>query len=193
MHVEIEALSDSKPAEFNAKLNLAREIFFETSNTKSFASAEERDAFAMRWFYRYASHCPGAFLLAEANGSIIGYLAGCFDTFGLPARPIIGDLPYYDADISGALSQFPSHFHINVAPGNQGMGIGRRLLDRFAEICRNEGSPGIHVVTGADAPSVKFYRAFGFSRMKDIPEKYNRLSILTLHLHADIATRGSRT
>ena len=189
MHVEIEALSDSKPAEFNAKLNLAREIFFETSNTKSFASAEERDAFAMRWFYRYASHCPGAFLLAEANGSIIGYLAGCFDTFGLPARPIIGDLPYYDADISGALSHFPSHFHINVAPGNQGRGIGRRLLDRFAEVCRDDGSRGIHVVTGATAPSVKFYQACGFCQMKDIPEKHNRLSILTLDLAANIITR----
>jgi GNAT superfamily N-acetyltransferase len=41
--------------------------------------------------------------------------------------------------------------------------VGRILIARFCQLCRDRGSPGIHVVTGAKSRAVNFYRACGFT------------------------------
>ncbi len=141
----------------------ATEIFSETANTKVFESAPARDAFYQRWFGHYLDADPACFFLAlDENGAAIGYLAGCLDSFSQSARIIIEDISFYTPAFCSALQDYPSHFHINVKPGNQGQGIGRLLIARFCQLCRDRGSPGIHVVTGAKSRAVNFYRACGF-------------------------------
>jgi GNAT superfamily N-acetyltransferase len=144
----------------------AADIFFETANTKSFASAEAKHAFFMRWFGHYASMQPEGFLFAlTPEGGVGGYVAGCIDSFSAAAKAIIGNIPYFTPAFCTALATYPSHCHINVNPGSQGKGIGRELTARFVQICTEAGSPGIHVVTGASSPAVKFYEACNFERL----------------------------
>src|SRR5262249_28764455 len=143
----------------------ATDIFFETANTKSFGSADERNAFFMRWCGRYARMQPEAFLLAlTPDGDVSGYVAGCIDSFSTASKAIICDIPYFTPAFCAALAAYPSHFHINVKPGSQGKGIGRQLTGRFVQICTDASSPGIHVVTGASSAAVKFYEACDFKR-----------------------------
>ncbi len=142
----------------------AAEIFFETANTKVFESPSDRDDFYQRWFGRYLDADPASFLLAlDENSAAIGYLAGCLDSFSEAARPIIEDISLYTPAFCSALRGYPSHLHINVKPGYQGHGVGRLLIARFLQLCRDTGSPGIHVVTGAKSRAVNFYRTRGFA------------------------------
>ncbi len=148
-----------------ALLAQAAEIFFETANTKNFASAEAKQAFFNCWFGNYAQTQPGAFLLAVSGGEVIGYVAGCIDSFAKSSQPITRAIGYFTPAFYAAIEAYPSHYHINVKPAWQGKGTGRKLAARFAALCAEAGSPGIHIVTGAASPAVKFYEACGFVRL----------------------------
>jgi GNAT superfamily N-acetyltransferase len=151
-------------AEGSRLIREATQIFFETANVKVFESPSAQDAFYQRWFGHYLATDPASFLLAlDENGAAIGYLAGCLDSFSEAARLIISDIPFYTPAFCSALRDHPSHFHINVKPGYQGKGVGRQLMSAFFQLCRDRGSPGIHVVTGAKSRAVTFYRACGFT------------------------------
>jgi GNAT superfamily N-acetyltransferase len=144
----------------------ATEIFFETANIKVFESPSSQYAFYQRWFGHYLEAHPALFLLAldeYENGAAIGYLAGCLDSFSESARIITGNIPFYTPAFCSALRQYPSHFHINVKPGHQGLGVGRLLVARFFKLCQERGSRGIHVVTSAKSLAVEFYRTCGFT------------------------------
>ncbi len=156
-------LSACSPADRARLLAQAEQIFFETAHMKTFESAASKHAFFQRWFGNYADAHPGAFLFAlDESGDVTGYLAGCPDSFSPSSKAIIGDIDYFTPSFCAALKNYPSHFHINVKPGQQGKGIGRLLVARFAEICASSGSSGMHVVTGASSRAVKFYEACGF-------------------------------
>ncbi len=148
-----------------ALLAQAAEIFFETANTKNFASTEAKDTFFKCWFGNYAQTQPETFLLAASGGEITGYVAGCIDSFAETSQPITGAIGYFTPAFYAAIQAYPSHYHINVKPAWQGKGTGRQLAVRFAGLCAEAGSPGIHIVTGAASPAVKFYEACGFVRL----------------------------
>jgi GNAT superfamily N-acetyltransferase len=144
----------------------AEGIFFETSHQKDFGTAAARQVFLNRWFGHYADAQPQAFLLAlNAQGEVTGYLAGCLDSFSAAANLIVADIDYFTPAFCQALTNYPSHFHINVAAVCRGQGIGHRLVERFADICARAGSPGMHVVTGAASRAVRFYEACGFRQV----------------------------
>jgi GNAT superfamily N-acetyltransferase len=125
---------------------------------------------------------PQRFLLALDGGeSVVGYLAGCFDTFSDAGHPIAEDISFYTLSFRAALSRYPSHFHINVKPGRQGGGVGRRLVARLAQNLREAGAPGVHVVTGAQSRAVHFYEACGFERLA-IADADPKLAVLILPL-----------
>ncbi len=157
-------LSECSPADGARLLAQARQIFFETAHTKPFESAAANRAFLQRWFGNYADTQPGAFVFSlDGDGAVTGYLAGCPDSFSPGSKTIIGDIYYFTPSFCAALKNYPSHFHINVKPSQQGKGIGHLLVARFAEICAGAGSSGIHVVTGASSRAVKFYETCGFN------------------------------
>jgi len=181
---DILPVTEKDTAEGSRLIREATQIFFETANIKVFESLPAQDAFYRRWFGHYLATDPAAFLLAlDENGAAIGYLAGCLDSFSEPARIIIGDIPFYTPAFCTALRDHPSHFHINVKPGFQGKGVGRQLMSAFFQLCRDRGSPGIHVVTGAKSRAVSFYRARGFTPFT-VPDAAPDLALLVYAIPA---------
>jgi GNAT superfamily N-acetyltransferase len=159
------ALADIAAQDAPTVLDQATEIFFETSLRKNFETSAERNAFLARWFGHYVAAEPRSFLFAiDGAGAVRGYLAGCIDSFDGSAGVVTSDISYYTAAFCRANRAYPSHFHINVKPGFQGRGVGRRLLTCFVKLCATSGSSGIHVVTGAESPAVLFYEACGFRK-----------------------------
>ncbi|CAO3425871.1 GNAT family N-acetyltransferase [Azospirillum argentinense] len=144
-----------------AALTALEDIFFRSTLRKDFASAEERAAFFRTWTGWYVERAPDDlwFALAE-DGTVIGYLTGCKDSAG--ALDLARIIPKYEV-FADRFAAFPAHLHINVRPGFRDHGIGRALVDRFAEDCRADGLPGLHLVTGVFARNVAFYQRAGFT------------------------------
>ncbi|MFN3869343.1 MAG: GNAT family N-acetyltransferase [Hyphomicrobiaceae bacterium] len=137
-------------------------IFFEASNTKTFASDDARRDFRTRWLGRYLDHRPDLFhvaLTTPPDQRLAGYLAGALDD---PARTdLYRDIGYFPL-LGAETSRFPAHLHINLANEFRGRGIGSRLIERFVDDVAAAGLPGVHVVTGASSRNVGFYRRNGF-------------------------------
>lgn len=126
-------------------------IFFEASGTKSFASADAREAFRERWLARYLVQCPQwAYLAMTSGGTVAGYLVGALD-----------EGSGFD-DFTAAAARFPAHLHVNLSPAFRSKGIGAALIEAFAADAVRAGAKGIHVVTSADARNVRFYERVGF-------------------------------
>lgn len=129
-------------------------IFFEASNTKSFANERERSAFRERWLGRYLRDDPQyAYLAFAPSGDLVGYLVGAID----------------DPQSNGGIAAFrdlskryPAHLHINMAPAYRGFGIGGSLIDAFLVDARQAGASGVHIVTSAMSANVRFYNRNGF-------------------------------
>ncbi|MBP2227356.1 GNAT superfamily N-acetyltransferase [Azospirillum agricola] len=140
-------------------------IFFASTTRTEFASEAERRAFLATWTGWYVGHAPADlwFALAEdGSGSetVVGYLTGCKDSAGAEALARV--IPKYEV-FADRFAAYPAHFHVNVRPGWRDHGIGRRLVDGFAEDCRADGLPGVHLVTGVFARNVTFYQRAGFT------------------------------
>jgi len=67
------------------------------------------------------------------------------------------------------LAEYPAHLHIDLLPGFQGQGHGRRLMETFYAAAAAAGAGGVHVaVMAANVPAQGFYRRLGFTRIGDI-------------------------
>lgn len=144
-------------------------IFFASTTRTTFASSAERAAFLATWTGWYVAEAPSDIWFALADdragdepdgGAVIGYLTGCKDSAGADA--LARTIPKYDV-FADRFAAYPAHFHVNVRSDRRGHGVGRRLVDRFAEDCRLDGLPGVHLVTGALARNAAFYRRAGFT------------------------------
>ncbi len=145
---------------------LAKEIdaiFFEASNTKSFASDDARAAFRERWLGRYLTHDPEfAYLALAADGAVAGYLVGSIEDPA--ATPRFADIGYFAA-LSEHTKRFPAHLHVNVGPAFRNHGLGGHLIDRFVAAAKTARAPGVHVVTSEGAANIGFYNRNGFSEV----------------------------
>ncbi|MFT3730195.1 MAG: N-acetyltransferase [Hyphomicrobium sp.] len=138
-------------------------IFFESSNTKSFASDDARAAFRERWLGRYLTHDPQfCYLAVNGRGSVVGYLVGAIDDPAKAAR--FADIAYFSA-LASETERFPAHLHVNVSPAFRNKGIGSRLIDRFVVDAKAAGVAGVHIVTSAGAQNVGFYNRNGFEEI----------------------------
>ena len=128
-------------------------IFFEASNTKTFADDDTRRQFRHRWLGRYLRDYPqwSYLAMADADDALAGYLVGAVDE------------PTAFEDFIAAAQRFPAHLHVNLAPQFRSRGIGALLIDAFAADAARSGAPGMHVVTSSDARNVRFYHRAGFS------------------------------
>lgn len=126
-------------------------IFFEASNTKTFAGPEARAVFRERWLGRYLAQYPQwAYVALAADGTLAGYLVGALD-----------EGSGFD-DFAAAAEAFPAHLHVNLAPRFRNLGVGASLIETFAADAAKAGAAGMHVVTSADARNVRFYERVGF-------------------------------
>jgi ribosomal protein S18 acetylase RimI-like enzyme len=132
-------------------------IFFESSNTKTFADDAERADFRERWLGRYLAQEPEwAYLAIAGDGGVAGYLVG---SIADPKRT--KDAGSFQ-DFAPFMADYPAHLHVNLAPGFRNRGIGRDLIAAFAADAAHAGAKGMHVVTGAGARNVGFYERAGF-------------------------------
>ena len=141
------------------------EVFFQSSGTQAFASEAARAAFRQRWLGRYlrgaAEH---TFVAMTGDGEAVGYLVGGIVDPALDeASREIG----YFGLLADATAQYPAHLHVNLAAAYRNRGIGERLVQAFAVHASQLGAPGVHIVTGAAARNVGFYRRCGFHEVRD--------------------------
>lgn len=133
-------------------------IFFEASNTKSFESEATRTAFRERWLGRYLRVDPQfAYLAITTAGDVVGYLVGAIED---PASSKVQDTAI--TAFRDVTQRYPAHLHVNIAPDHRGSGIGGRLIDAFIADARRAGASGVHVITSAASPNVRFYNRNGF-------------------------------
>lgn len=144
-------------AKLDAELD---QIFFEASNTKSFASESDRETFRERWLGRYLKHDAAlAFIAVDTSRSIAGYVVGAADDPGQSRR--FDDVGYF-ADFRDLTARYPAHLHVNLAPAFRNQGIGGQLIGAFIAEAKRQGAHGAHVVTSANARNVRFYSRNGF-------------------------------
>ncbi|MCW2243012.1 GNAT family N-acetyltransferase [Azospirillum canadense] len=143
-----------------AALAALEEIFFLSTLRTNFASPEDRAAFFRTWTGWYVESAPDdVWFAVDSDGTILGYLTGCKDSAG--ATDLARIIPKYEV-FADRFAAFPAHLHVNVRPGHRDRGVGRILVDHFAEDCRADGLPGVHLVTGVFARNVAFYQRAGF-------------------------------
>lgn len=136
------------------------DVFFQSSNTKSFASEESRRAFRDRWLGRYLTHDPRwAYVALTPDGRVAGYLVGSLDDPALTPR--FADIAYFPR-FSTLTARFPAHLHVNLGDVFRGSGVGSALVQRFCSEAAAAGAGGVHVVTSRGARNVRFYERNGF-------------------------------
>lgn len=175
--VERLAATAIAPAHLTAGLDA---IFFEASNTKSFACAEERADFRHRWLGRYFDDFPEwAFVARDRAGEVAGYLVGSVVD---PAKdPRFEDVAYFTL-LAAETARYPAHLHVNVRADLRGSGLGARLVAAFLADARCAGVPGVHVVTSEGARNIRFYLANGFSHVRTFRVGDKRLVMLGISL-----------
>ncbi|WP_064692545.1 GNAT family N-acetyltransferase [Rhizobium aegyptiacum] len=88
-----------------------------------------------------------------------------------PSRPRDGDvLERIQNPRSGTVwlqDQYPAHLHINILPGLQAGGWGRRMIDTELQALRDHGVTAVHLgVDPANERAKGFYRHLGFSEFE---------------------------
>jgi GNAT superfamily N-acetyltransferase len=135
-------------------------VLFATAGPRVFKSDAERAAFRWRWLGQFLEYDGAQALVALArDGTVAGYLVGCFDD---PAKLARFDELSYFQDFAPLTARYPAHLHINLDAAFRGAGLGSRLIAAFVEMAAAAGVAGVHVVTGRGARNVGFYNRNGF-------------------------------
>ncbi|OGW12851.1 MAG: hypothetical protein A3G93_02555 [Nitrospinae bacterium RIFCSPLOWO2_12_FULL_45_22] len=95
----------------------------------------------------YIARCPEACLVAEVEGTVVGFLLGDIRgwDFGVP--------------LSGWLEI------LGVDPYWQGKGIGKKLTQAFLEYCKGNGIESVQtMVNWNEGDLIDYFRALGFKR-----------------------------
>ena len=142
--------------------NQIEEIFFLTSERKTFASEDERRSFFHRWTDYYLQQEPENTFLAwdNDNQKIAAYLTGCLNSqkaCTFMARELPSYLVFEDH-----FKDFNAHLHINCHPEYQNQGYGRKLLATFLEHCKSHNVSGIHIITTENSECIGFYQNHNF-------------------------------
>ncbi|MBI2520902.1 MAG: GNAT family N-acetyltransferase [Bdellovibrio sp.] len=142
--------------------NQIETIFFQTSSVQHFPSEQARMIFKDRWLTPYLSAATTEFYslwVAMEESRIVGYLTGHSNTLRFRADHEHISLSLF-ADLH---DDFPAHLHINMAPHQQGKGVGASLIQAYLKELQSKKIGGVHLVTGPKARNTSFYRRQGFS------------------------------
>jgi ribosomal protein S18 acetylase RimI-like enzyme len=137
----------------------------------------------------YVVHDPGLAFVADDGGTAVGYIVGTTDTAGFarwfadawlpvvapkhappPARVesfedlILNALHNPARMVVPELAGHPAHLHIDLVPGYQGRGLGRRLMAAFLVELRARGVERVHLgMDPANSGARAFYDKLGFA------------------------------
>lgn len=98
---------------------------------------------------------PENFLVAEADGKIVGFINGCTTD-----KPILGDELYHDAGLHRPDGDIQTVFGLDVLPEYRGRGIARALLRELIEMSRSRGKSA--VILTCKEHLIPFYESCGF-------------------------------
>jgi ribosomal protein S18 acetylase RimI-like enzyme len=178
-------------------------ICLKTGDSGRDATTQYRDPYLLGHYYAapYGAIEPESCLVLarERDDVAVGYLLGARDTLTFARRcerewfpalrmhyplPPVEDASA-DAGMIRAIHQgidtgdphllpdYPAHLHIDLLPEAQGLGWGRRLIQRFAEALRAQGVPGVHLGVGArNANAIAFYERVGFTLLQSFESWY---------------------
>jgi ribosomal protein S18 acetylase RimI-like enzyme len=144
------------------------------------------------FFYAYYTDVEPAYCwIAEADGRVAGFLAGCLDTRARAGRFVRYILPGLLQSLARGkyrfgpltrnylsrwavavlrseiphvdLSTYPAHLHINVDETVRGHGFGRRLMNTFLHQLQELQVPGVHLeTTSLNVAACRLYESVGF-------------------------------
>ncbi|MBD64311.1 MAG: hypothetical protein CME62_03840 [Halobacteriovoraceae bacterium] len=117
-------------------------------------------AIKKKYFTYYIENHSSLFFVAINERKVLGYICGMKASLEHPT--LFQTYPYLKL-FQDELISYPAHLHINVAPGNQGMGVGRKLMDKFVQALSQGNVLGVHIVTVVNAANNKFYQKSGFT------------------------------
>lgn len=142
---------------------------------------------------------PDSLFVADVDGALTGYLAGCLDSTQFPSeskrldqairkyRLIFRPKPaaffvrgILDVAICAIRREptagdfedprWPAHLHINVIPEVRGIGVGAALMNQWFDRLRDTGSRGCHLQTLVEnARAVNFFARMGFAKHGPTP------------------------
>ena len=161
------------------------------------ASALYRDPRLVGQVYAapYAALSPLTVFVAEDSHGVGGYIVGAPDTRDFETRletewwpglrklyrdpsgePRAGwsadqlmsyRIHHPSCTVRAIVEPYPAHLHINLLPHLRGVGVGRRLMDRWLGAVQDMGARGAHLAVGAaNRRAIRFYRACGFREME---------------------------
>jgi len=154
---------------------------------------DDPDALGRIFVGPYLAFEPELSLVLEDSQGICGYALGAFDSHAFYARyeaewrpSLCARFPAPEGDPASwtraqrahqsyhlpdyfcpePYDRYPSHVHIDLLPGAQRRGYGRRMLARLIDTLRSRGSPGAHLgVSGLNRPAFVFYERLGFHEL----------------------------
>ena len=135
-----------------------REIYFESSSRKDFATADEKEAFFEKYLGHYLDHYP-EYVWVARDGRILGYMIGCPETNDPELYLIQPHLQIFEA----YFKDYPAHLHVNFHPMARGMGLGSKLFSELEKQFQGMKIRGVHIMTGPDSRNKVFYQRLGLN------------------------------
>ncbi len=161
---------------------------------------EDRRLFCDAFLAYYTDLEAPSCWIAEVDGRVVGFLAGCPDSATKPRRYLRFVLPSllrgviqgryrwgprtrnYARRVVGALlhreaphvdfAMYPAHFHLNVAAKFRGLGLGRRLTQAYANQLRLLRVRGVHLMTTSlNVAAWRLYEGLGFRLLDSRPTR----------------------
>ena len=152
---------------------------------------KEKSLIAETFLEYYIRFEPENIIIAETDGQVVGYLAGCFDTknyekkfifilprilqlffikgyfFKISSWKLVLDsirsgLKWNEFHSKHLLKAYPAHFHIDIDGKFQGQGIGAMLIKAFINSLKKNNICGVHLDTATEGGK-KFFYKMGFS------------------------------
>ncbi|MEI9885111.1 MAG: GNAT family N-acetyltransferase [Rhizomicrobium sp.] len=181
------------------------EICLKTGDSGRDATALYRDPRIIGHVYAgpYGVLEPQTCFVAEDEAGVGGYIIGTADTHGfetrlaaewwpaLRARHADPGAPRPDFTPDARMAHlihhpprtprrvnqpYPAHLHIDLLPRLQGRGLGRRMIDAFRAHLAGLGVQALHLGVGPrNARGVRFYRAYGFHVIEQLPPPWETL------------------
>ena len=130
-------------------------------------------AFKHLWLDQYLEHERNLVIVATqtpditaAAQNIFGYVVGC--QINPAMSPRFAALSHFQ-DFAVLCATFPAHLHVNIDSHFRNQRVGERLVEALCERVADDGSTGIHVVTGREQRNVGFYKRLGFRELGHAP------------------------
>lgn len=151
------------------------------------------------YLWPYVDHEPESFLVADLDGDLVGYLAGCADTASFPSEDSRIEAAIrrhrlfrrretrrffaralWDSALAKVRRQptagelqdarWPAHLHINVVPKVRGHGVADALMEAWLTRLDDRGVAGCYLQTLVENPrAVRFFTRAGFVEHGEAP------------------------